>query len=147
MVETAPTGTEMPRRKRIPTLNFLSAHFTETEILFPLSHISVLSCWQVQSRRELINLALACDMDVCSLVSASLHTQGRTEQILRTVSLQGLFAVFVSHTGKGALVGSLQLVRPNASPTAFTSCNLLLNCQDLSLKAVFSIRECLGVLH
>lgn len=78
MVETAPTGTEMPRRKRIPTPNFLSAHFRETEILFPLSHISVLSCWQVQSRRELINLALACDMAVCSLVSASLHTKGKT---------------------------------------------------------------------
>lgn len=97
--------------------------------------------------QELINLALACDMAVCSLVSASLHTQGKTEQILRTVSLQGLFAIFVSHSGKGALVGSLQLVRPNASPTAFASCNSLLNCQDLSLKAVFSIRECLGVLH
>lgn len=146
MVETAPTGTEMPRRKKIPTLNFLSAHFRETEILFPLSLISVLSLWQVQSRRELVNLVLACDVAVCSLVSALLHIQGKVEQILSTVSLQGLFCL-VSHSGKGALVGSLQLVHPKASPTAFTSCNSLLNSQDLYLKAVFSIRECLGVLH
>lgn len=122
MVETAPTETEMPWRKRNPTLNFLSAHFTKREVLFPLSLTSVLSLWPVQSRSELINLDLVCDGTNCSLDSASLLTQGKVEHILRAVSFRGHFSAWiVFHSAKGSMVGPSNC--PKASPTAFTNCN------------------------
>lgn len=130
MVETAPTGTEIPWRKRNPSLNFLSVHFKKRENPFP----PLCSLWLVQPRKQLINAVLIWDGALCSLVSASLLTQGKLEQILRTVSFQGhclphLF--FTVHWSTGALVGSLQLVCPKAPPPAFTSCNSPPRSQDL----------------
>lgn len=87
MVETAPTGTEMPSRKR--NLNFMSVHFKQREISFPWSVLSILLVWLVQSMEQLINLVSVCDGAVCSLVSSLLLAQRKVEQTLRTVSFQG----------------------------------------------------------
>lgn len=147
MVETAPTGTEMPRRKRIPTPNFLSAHFRETEILFPLSHISVLSLWQVQSRRELINLALACDVAVCSLVSSSLHTHGKTEQILRTVPFCKDFLPYLFLTvAKEHWWVPFNLSVPTPLQQHLQAATRYLTPRTCHWKLSFPL-ECLGVLH
>lgn len=99
MVETAPTGTETPWRKRNPSLNFLSVHFKKRENPFPWSLLSVLSLWAVQFREQLINPVLVCDEAICSLVPASLPTQGKVEQILRTVSFQGHCLPYLFFTG------------------------------------------------
>ena len=94
------------------------------EIPLPQSLLSVPSLRPVQSREQLINPVLVCDGSIYSLVSASLLTQGKVEQMLRTVSFQGhcLPYLFIFHSATGALVGSLQLVHPKASPSASTNC-------------------------
>lgn len=142
MVETAPTGTEMPWRKRNPSLNFLNVHFKKREIPFPWSFLSISSLWPVQSREQLINLLLVCDGAVCSLISASLLTQGKVEQLPENSFLpKTLFALFIFHSAKGALVGSLPLVHPKASPPAFTNCSSSPRSQDLSLESYHLLHQ------
>lgn len=143
MVESAPTGTEMPWRKR--NLNFMSVHFKQREISFPWSVLSVFSVWLVQCREQLINLV--CDGAVCSLVSALLLSQRKVEQTLRTVSFQGhclpylFFTVLKVHWWV-----PFNLPTPEVPLSAFTTWNSSLVSQESGLEIyfLFSLKNTLG---
>lgn len=133
-METAPTGTEMPWRKRNPSLNFLSVHSKKREIPFPQSLLSFSQSGRSGPGNRRLIQSKVCDGAVCFLVSEPLPTQGKVKQILRTVSFQGHclpYLFFTVHWSTGTLVGSLQLVCPKASPSAFTGCNSPPRSQNL----------------
>lgn len=150
MVETAPTGTEMPWRKRNPSLNFLSVHFKKREIPFPWSLLSILSLWLVQSSQQLINPVLVCDGTISSLHSASLLTQGKVEQVLKTVSFPGhrlpylLFTVLKEHW---RVPFSLSVPKPHRQHSRAAAHHLAPKTCNWKAIIISSIKERLGVLH
>lgn len=142
MVETAPTGTEMPWRKR--HLNFMSVQRDLFPMECPLCSLSLAS--PVQSREQLINLVSSlwqsCFSPGLSITSCPKKGGADTENsfLPRTLS-----ALFIFRSSKGALVGSLQLAHPKISLPAFTNCNS--PCIGVEKLFSFPFKEQLGVLH
>lgn len=78
---------------------------------------------------QVISPVLVHDGTVCPSITSYLGKGGGDTE--NSFLPRTLFALFIFHSAKGALVGSLQLVHPKAFLSAFSKCNSPPRSQDL----------------